>query len=71
MGHLPPALYETQIRAYFSQFGTVTRFRLSRSKRVRLDSFVPYKYVSFDSLQSVFIYYCLAQFILERGVGKI
>ncbi|KAF3818637.1 hypothetical protein GH733_012054 [Mirounga leonina] len=26
-------LYETQIRAYFSQFGTVTRFRLSRSKR--------------------------------------
>uniref|UniRef100_A0ABI7WKH9 RRM domain-containing protein n=1 Tax=Felis catus TaxID=9685 RepID=A0ABI7WKH9_FELCA len=33
VGHLPPALYETQIRAYFSQFGTVTRFRLSRSKR--------------------------------------
>lgn len=33
MGHLPPALYETQIRAYFSQFGTVTKFRLSRSKR--------------------------------------
>lgn len=33
MGHLPPALYETQIKAYFSQFGTVTRFRLSRSKK--------------------------------------
>ncbi|EFB17921.1 hypothetical protein PANDA_010729, partial [Ailuropoda melanoleuca] len=33
VGHLPPALYETQIRAYFSQFGAVTRFRLSRSKR--------------------------------------
>ncbi|XP_058404770.1 MKI67 FHA domain-interacting nucleolar phosphoprotein isoform X1 [Diceros bicornis minor] len=33
VGHLPPALYETQIRAYFSQFGTVTRLRLSRSKR--------------------------------------
>ncbi|XP_032209813.1 MKI67 FHA domain-interacting nucleolar phosphoprotein [Mustela erminea] len=33
VGHLPPALYETQIRAYFSQFGTVTKFRLSRSKR--------------------------------------
>lgn len=35
VGHLPPALYETQIKAYFSQFGTVTRFRLSRSKKVR------------------------------------
>ncbi|XP_032335179.1 MKI67 FHA domain-interacting nucleolar phosphoprotein isoform X2 [Camelus ferus] len=33
VGHLPPWLYETQIRAYFSQFGTVTRFRLSRSKK--------------------------------------
>ncbi|XP_068824877.1 MKI67 FHA domain-interacting nucleolar phosphoprotein [Capricornis sumatraensis] len=33
VGHLPPSLYETQIRAYFSQFGTVTRFRLSRSKK--------------------------------------
>uniref|UniRef100_A0A8D2DWI7 Nucleolar protein interacting with the FHA domain of MKI67 n=1 Tax=Sciurus vulgaris TaxID=55149 RepID=A0A8D2DWI7_SCIVU len=33
VGHLPPALYETQIKAYFSQFGTITRFRLSRSKR--------------------------------------
>ncbi|XP_046515423.1 MKI67 FHA domain-interacting nucleolar phosphoprotein isoform X1 [Equus quagga] len=33
VGHLPPALYETQIKAYFSQFGTVTRFRLSRSKK--------------------------------------
>ncbi|XP_071475371.1 MKI67 FHA domain-interacting nucleolar phosphoprotein [Marmota flaviventris] len=33
VGHLPPALYETQIKAYFSQFGTITRFRLSRSKK--------------------------------------
>jgi hypothetical protein len=35
VGHLPPALQENQIRAYFSQFGAITRFRLSRSKRVR------------------------------------
>ncbi|XP_059937434.1 MKI67 FHA domain-interacting nucleolar phosphoprotein-like [Mesoplodon densirostris] len=33
VGHLPPSLYETQIRAYFFQFGTVTRFRLSRSTK--------------------------------------
>uniref|UniRef100_U3EJV3 MKI67 FHA domain-interacting nucleolar phosphoprotein n=1 Tax=Callithrix jacchus TaxID=9483 RepID=U3EJV3_CALJA len=31
--HLPNLLDETQIFSYFSQFGTVTRFRLSRSKR--------------------------------------
>nr|ACA53512.1 MKI67 interacting nucleolar phosphoprotein (predicted) [Plecturocebus moloch] len=31
--HLPNLLEETQIFSYFSQFGTVTRFRLSRSKR--------------------------------------
>ncbi|XP_003931622.1 MKI67 FHA domain-interacting nucleolar phosphoprotein [Saimiri boliviensis] len=33
VGHLPNLLDETQIFSYFSQFGTVTRFRLSRSKR--------------------------------------
>ncbi|XP_005397695.1 PREDICTED: MKI67 FHA domain-interacting nucleolar phosphoprotein [Chinchilla lanigera] len=33
VGHLPPVLFESQIKAYFSQFGSITRFRLSRSKR--------------------------------------
>uniref|UniRef100_A0A8C5NW86 Nucleolar protein interacting with the FHA domain of MKI67 n=1 Tax=Jaculus jaculus TaxID=51337 RepID=A0A8C5NW86_JACJA len=33
VGHLPPALYEGQIHEYFSQFGTIKRLRLSRSKR--------------------------------------
>nr|XP_044989287.1 MKI67 FHA domain-interacting nucleolar phosphoprotein-like [Jaculus jaculus] len=33
VGHLPPALYESQIHEYFSQFGTIKRLRLSRSKR--------------------------------------
>lgn len=33
VGHLPPVLFESQIKAYFSQFGNITRFRLSRSKR--------------------------------------
>ncbi|KAM5324725.1 MKI67 FHA domain-interacting nucleolar phosphoprotein isoform 1-T1 [Glossophaga mutica] len=47
VGHLPPALYETQIRAYFSQFGTVTRFRLSRSKKTGNSK--GYAFVEFES----------------------
>ncbi|KAL2302193.1 hypothetical protein Nmel_009611 [Mimus melanotis] len=35
VGHLPRGLYEPQLREYFGQFGTVTRLRLSRSKKVR------------------------------------
>uniref|UniRef100_A0A8C6ENW7 RRM domain-containing protein n=1 Tax=Marmota marmota marmota TaxID=9994 RepID=A0A8C6ENW7_MARMA len=34
VGLLSPALYETQIKAYFSQFGTIIRFKLSRSKKI-------------------------------------
>ncbi|XP_032081389.1 MKI67 FHA domain-interacting nucleolar phosphoprotein [Thamnophis elegans] len=33
VGHLPRGLYEAQLQQYFSQFGTVTRVRLSRSKK--------------------------------------
>ncbi|XP_070609774.1 MKI67 FHA domain-interacting nucleolar phosphoprotein [Erythrolamprus reginae] len=33
VGHLPRGLYESQLQQYFSQFGTVTRVRLSRSKK--------------------------------------
>nr|XP_060623456.1 MKI67 FHA domain-interacting nucleolar phosphoprotein [Anolis sagrei ordinatus] len=33
VGHLPRGLYEPQLREYFNQFGTVTRLRLSRSKK--------------------------------------
>ncbi|KAG8432160.1 hypothetical protein GDO86_016702 [Hymenochirus boettgeri] len=33
IGHIPRALYEPQLKEYFSQFGTVTRLRLSRSKK--------------------------------------
>ncbi|KAK2490217.1 hypothetical protein MC885_010396, partial [Smutsia gigantea] len=47
VGHIPPALYETQIRTYFSQFGTVTRFRLSRSKRTGNSK--GYGFVEFES----------------------
>ncbi|XP_066136797.1 MKI67 FHA domain-interacting nucleolar phosphoprotein [Saccopteryx bilineata] len=47
VGHLPPALYETQIQAYFSQFGTVTRLRLSRSKKTGNSK--GYAFVEFES----------------------
>ncbi|XP_075685167.1 MKI67 FHA domain-interacting nucleolar phosphoprotein [Rhinoderma darwinii] len=33
IGHIPRALFEPQLKEYFSQFGTVTRLRLSRSKK--------------------------------------
>ncbi|KAG2482126.1 hypothetical protein HYH03_018912 [Edaphochlamys debaryana] len=33
LGHLPHGFYEKEMLGYFSQFGKVTRVRLSRSKR--------------------------------------
>lgn len=47
VGHLPSTLYEAQIKSYFSQFGTVKRFRLSRSKRTGNSK--GYAFVEFES----------------------
>ncbi|XP_040856134.1 MKI67 FHA domain-interacting nucleolar phosphoprotein [Ochotona curzoniae] len=47
VGHLPPTLYESQIQEYFSQFGTVTKFRLCRSKRTGNSK--GYAFVEFES----------------------
>ncbi|KAM4023749.1 MKI67 FHA domain-interacting nucleolar phosphoprotein [Anomaloglossus baeobatrachus] len=33
IGHIPRSLFEPQLREYFSQFGTISRLRLSRSKK--------------------------------------
>lgn len=33
IGHLPRGFYEDQLKGYFSQFGTVTRVRVSRNKK--------------------------------------
>jgi len=33
LGHIPHGFYEKEMRAFFSQFGSVTRLRLSRSTR--------------------------------------
>lgn len=34
LGHIPHGFYEEEIRSYFTQFGTVTRLKLYRSKKV-------------------------------------
>ena len=36
VGHLPAIFSESHLYDYFTQFGTISRFRLSRSKRVRV-----------------------------------
>ncbi len=36
LSRIPHGFYEDQLRAYFSQFGEISRLRLSRNKRVRL-----------------------------------
>ena len=36
LGHIPHGFYEEQMKGFFSQFGTVTRLRLARNRKVRL-----------------------------------
>lgn len=71
VGHLPPSLYETQIRAYFSQFGTVTRFRLSRSKKVRFLIWIrlfyfPKAYHPWQVLERVCMLLLITHYIPEK-----
>ena len=35
LGRVPHGFYEEQMKSYFTQFGDVTRLRLSRNKKVR------------------------------------
>ncbi|XP_029461064.1 MKI67 FHA domain-interacting nucleolar phosphoprotein [Rhinatrema bivittatum] len=46
LGHLPKGLYEPQLKGYFSQFGSVSRVRLSRSKKTGGSK--GYAFVEFD-----------------------
>ncbi|KAM4698025.1 MKI67 FHA domain-interacting nucleolar phosphoprotein [Rhinophrynus dorsalis] len=46
VGHIPRALHEPQLREYFGQFGTVSRLRLSRSKKSGTSK--GYAYVEFE-----------------------
>jgi len=47
LGRIPHGFYEDQMRAYFTQFGTVTRLRLSRNKKTGRSKH--YGFVEFDS----------------------
>ncbi|KAM6131641.1 MKI67 FHA domain-interacting nucleolar phosphoprotein [Phoenicopterus ruber ruber] len=47
VGHLPRGLSEPQIYEYFEQFGTVTRLRLSRSKKTGASK--GYAFIEFES----------------------
>lgn len=41
VGRLPHGFYESQLKDYFSQFGTVTKVHVSRNKKVRDEVQVP------------------------------
>jgi len=47
LGRIPHGFYEDQMKAYFSQFGTVTRQRLSRNKKTGKPKH--YGFIEFDS----------------------
>lgn len=38
VGHLPHGFFESQLKDYFSQFGTVTKVHVSRNKKVRYNN---------------------------------
>jgi len=47
LGRLPHGFYEGQLKAYFSQFGDVTRLRVSRNKKTGRSKH--YAFLEFDS----------------------
>ncbi|KAI0955905.1 hypothetical protein AcV7_006446 [Taiwanofungus camphoratus] len=47
LGRIPHGFYEAQMRSYFSQFGNVTRLRLSRNKKTGRSKH--YAFIEFDS----------------------
>ncbi|KAL1761142.1 hypothetical protein FB107DRAFT_255400, partial [Schizophyllum commune] len=48
IGRLPHGFYEDQLKSYFSQFGDVTRLRVSRNKKTGKSKH--YAFLEFDSL---------------------
>ncbi|KAJ7287650.1 hypothetical protein C8J57DRAFT_1431163 [Mycena rebaudengoi] len=47
LGRIPHGFYEDQLRTYFTQFGNITRLRLSRNKRTGASKH--YAFLEFDS----------------------
>jgi len=46
IGHIPHGFYDEQLRAYFTQFGTVLKVRLARSKKT--GGYKGYGYIQFE-----------------------
>ena len=53
LGHIPHGFYEDQMKGFFSQFGEVTRLRLSRSKKTGRSK--SYAFIEFDSAEDASI----------------
>ena len=53
LGHIPHGFYEDQMKGFFSQFGRVTRLRLSRSKKTGRSK--SYAFIEFDSAEDASI----------------
>ncbi|TIB92956.1 kinase-like protein [Wallemia mellicola] len=49
VGRIPHGFYEDQMKAYFSQFGEITRLRLSRNKKTGKSKH--YAFIEFENLQ--------------------
>lgn len=47
IGHLPHGFYERQMKSYFSQFGTISRLRISRNRKTGASKH--YAYIEFAS----------------------
>ncbi|GAA5829325.1 hypothetical protein JCM11251_005007 [Rhodosporidiobolus azoricus] len=68
LGRIPKGFYEEEMRSYFSQFGEVTRLRLSRNKKTGASkhyAFLEFKYASVAQIvQETMDNYLLAGHIL-------
>lgn len=49
VGRIPHGFYENEMKAYFSQFGEITRLRLSRNKKTGKSKH--YAFIEFESLE--------------------
>ncbi|EFN54541.1 hypothetical protein CHLNCDRAFT_12701, partial [Chlorella variabilis] len=73
--HIPHGFYEKQLKEYFSQFGRVTKVRLSRSKKTGKSKH--YAFLEFGSAEVAAIaagamdgYMLLSQKLAARVLGK-
>ena len=75
IGHLPHGFFEKQMREFFSQFGTVTNVRLSRSKKTAKSK--GYAFLQFQSVEVASIaaeamdgYHMFGQKLVVKALNK-